>query len=467
MLPDGRVLLTNQKWRDIPGSWETEITFEIIIMTKTPYSQIPERIVLTLATVSPWNLRRAIVDFNQTNQRYRIHMLDYSEWDYETGRNTGIDRLTTDLIAGNIPDILDLTGLPFYRYAARGLLEDLYPLIDSDSELNRSDFIESVLNEAEVDGKLFRLFSSFSINTIVGNPTVIGYNMGWNMDEFRATLDAHPQADMPMGQWLTRENFLEASVLLSLDEYIDWTRGTASFDAGGFAQLLEFSNRFPPTPDPDAPWDEDFQWFSPDELIATGRQIMAQAQVGGFTDLQYYWRLFGGELVFKGIPTQSGNGNSLSLGNSLAITTNTVDKNGAWEFIRIFLTPEWQRENITWQFPMNKEILDERIITAMTANPEYKDDIPGNWGRSVIVYDAPVRMPTMPGMPGMDGPMVQEQIDQILDLINSARGIVDYDSPIMEIIREDTSNYFNGRQSAQDTARIIQSRVSRFVSEQS
>jgi hypothetical protein len=278
------------------------------------------------------------------------------------------------------------------------------------------------------------------------------------MDEFRAVLDANPQADMPMGMWLTKMNFLTMAVFFSLEEYVNWETGNVYFDTGGFAQLLEFANRFPVDFDWND-WDDGgMGWIGEDELISTGRQIMSQTSLGGFQDMQRFFSIFGGDIVFKGFPTESRNGNSFSIGTSLAITTSCVDKNGAWEFMRTFLTPQWQRENTSWQFPINQTVFDEKIVEAMT---EREDSGMDDWARSSVV-----RMPTMPGM-GMDEPLTQAQVNQVLALIESITGFTDYNQALMEIIQEGAEDFFNGRGSAQDAARIIQSRASILVAEQS
>jgi len=457
LLPDGRILVTNRTWSNT-GSF-MDSSFELIFLTKTPYSEIPERIVLTLAAAwLSWDLRAPIIEFNRTNQRYRIHVIDYSEFNTDDDWSVGFTRLTTDIIAGNIPDILDLNGLPFHQYVSRGLLEDIYPLLDSDPELSRNDFIQSILRAAETDGRLYRIFPQFWVNSVIGHPSVVGPNMGWNMSEFSAVLAANPQADMPMGQWLTKMNFLTSAVFFSLEEYVNWQTGNVYFDTGGFAQLLEFANRFPADFDWND-WDDSMGWIGEDEMIASGRQIMSQASVGGFDQIHQYFRNFGGEIVFKGFPTESRNGNSLSLGTSLAITTSCVDKDGAWEFIRTILTADWQRNNISWAFPLNQTVFDEMVVTAMTAR---EDDSMDTWAQPGGV----IRMPTMPGF-GHDDPLTQAQINQVLALIDSVTSITDYNQALMEIIQEGAEDFFNGRGSAQDAARIIQSRARILVSEQS
>jgi len=456
ILPDGQIICINRRSRNTASGWE--MITDLIIFTKTPISQLPERIELTLAVMYVWELREAIVEFNKTNQRYRIKVNDYSEFNNEDDWNAGMTRLSTDIISGNIPDMLVLEGLPFHQYVARDLLVDIYPLIDSDPELNRSDFIESVLKATEINGGLYRIFTSFAVNTLVGNPAVVGPYPGWNMLEFRDVLDANPRADMPLGMHLTRDSFVMSNIILNLDEYINWATGEVNFDTPDFAMLLEFSKRFPG----EINYDDDSIWerSRPEVLIPEGRQILNHAWVGNFAEIREHKRLFGGDIVFKGFPSENRDGNSLNINTSLAITSTCSDIDGAWEFMRTFLSRNWQRENISWMFPTNKSVFDEMAVDAMNE----PDDMYGGFGIARSV--AP--MPDMPGFePVPQEPLTQADIDQVIALIESVSGVVNYEQRLIDIIQEGIGDYFSGRNTAQDTARILQSRVGIYIAEQS
>jgi len=448
MLPDDRVMVLNQKWGRMTRGYMNEVNYELITLSRVPYSELPERTYLTLATI--WmgtELRNHVIEFNKTNPTYRIHVTDYTEFNTEDDWSAGLTRLSTEIISGKVPDILDVSSLPFKQYVARGFLEDLYPFIDSDSEIGRSDFLEGVFRASEMDGGLYRVFPSFGINTLIGHPSVVGANIGWNMDEFKAVLNANPQADMPMGQWLTKDSFLQMAVMLGMDEYVDWATGEVHFDTGGFAQLLEFANTFPADFDYSG---EMGDYIDEYELIATGRQIMAQMWISEFTSLQRYIQMFGGDIVFKGFPTDSRNGNTLHVSSGLAITTSSSDKDGAWEFIRGILSKEYQLDYVTWNFPTNKAAFDEFAAEAMK-------EIENEYDHSYY----------MNGMMIEEKPLSQAELNQIMALIDSASGIMSYDEALWNIITEGASDFFNGRSSANDAARIIQNRVSIYIAEQS
>jgi ABC-type glycerol-3-phosphate transport system substrate-binding protein len=459
ILPDGRVLCTNMNWDRFSG----RPSIEIVILTKVPYASLPQRTVITLATV--WlehTLRSAIVNFNRTNSTYRIRVIDYSEFNTPDDFMAGLTRLSTEIISGRIPDILDVSSLPFQQYVTRGILEDLYPFIDADPQLSRSDLMESVFRASEINGGLYQLFPTFMITTLIGHPSVLGPGMGWNMDEFREVLRTNPQADQPMGPWFTGATFLNMAVMMSIDEYVDWAAGTTSFDAGGFAQLLEFTTMFPT--------EQDIERDSigrggmvivsnPDDAIATGRQIMSMEWVSDFWSIQRTRAMFGGEIVFKGFPTESRNGNALNINSGLALTSASAHKEGAWEFMRTILTEDWQR-TMGWGFPTNRNVFNERLEQEMT--PQFWTDEDGN---EIEISRG--------GIGWGDGNMIeifamtQREADQFLEFIDSVSGMARIDQSLMTIINEGVADFFNGRNSAQDAARIIQNRASILVAERS
>jgi len=459
ILPDGRVLVTNRSWNRTTG----ESRFEIIILTRVPYDSLPPRTIITMATVGlDWQLRGAIIQFNRTNPTYRIEVTDFMEFATADDWQAGFTRLTTELIAGRVPDILNLSrDLPFNQYVARGLLVDLYQFIDADPVLNRGDFIESVFSVTEVNGGLYKVFPNFAVSTLVGNPAVLGPNMGWNMNEFRQVLQNNPQADMPLGMGFTRESFLMQFVMMTINEHVDWAAGTTHFDSDEFVQLLEFAYTFPDEFD----WDFEMDtrrdmMMEMDDLIGEGRQIMQTTWVNDFQRIQMDRATFGGDIVFKGFPTASRSGHVLETGTGLAITSRASDPDGAWAFVRTILTEEWQRENVQWNFPTNRAVFDERVEDAMTIEHYYIDE-DGNkveisvwgmgWGTmSINIYAS-----------------TQQDIDQIMELIDSVSGTFNHDQDLMDIITEGAADFFSGRRTAQDAARVIQSRASIFIAERS
>ncbi len=73
---------------------------------------------------------------------------------------------------------------------------------------------------------------------------------------------------------------------------------------------------------------------------------------------------------------------------------------------------------------------------------------------------------------GVDGFFVElyavtrEQADQILAVIDSADSAIVFDESVMDIIKDEAKAYFAGEKTVEETAALIQNRVSLYISEQ-
>ena len=120
------------------GMYGDDMTMELAILTEADASVLKDKVTLTYATqYLGYEERSKIIDFNKSSDKYRIEIKDYSEFNTADDYQAGLTKLNTEIAAGNVPDILNVSGLPIQQYSAKGLLEDLYPYIDADEELNR------------------------------------------------------------------------------------------------------------------------------------------------------------------------------------------------------------------------------------------------------------------------------------------------------------------------------------------
>ncbi|MDR2569233.1 MAG: extracellular solute-binding protein [Oscillospiraceae bacterium] len=450
-LSDGNIAATRQAWYTSTGSRPVP---ELILLTeastvpKLPDSDHPdtdhsedsiEKKQLVFATFNWDSSRRYAVElFNSKNKTHSIEVIDYSRFNTDDDWTAGLVRLTTEMISGNYPDILDIWNMPTQSYISHGLLVDLYPLLDADPELGRNSLIDSLLSASEVNGFLYRLIPTFSIETIIGHPSVLGSYPGWNIDEFISVLEANPQADLPLGTHNDKMMFFSLVVRNNIDKYVDRVSNTASFDSDEFIGILKLANTFPAEPDLD-------NRESPHRLIAAGRQIMDMGWFGDVTDYPLYRAWFGDDLVFKGFPMEGKDGNAFGPLSSIAITKGCTDLEAAWEFIRIFITEDYQRDMLNRTFPVNRVVFDERLNKVMTSSAEW--DI----GNGLIIKNTAIS---------------QVEADRLMNLINNITRIRDDDNNLWTIIREGAADYFNDRGTAEDIARVIQNRASIYLSEQ-
>lgn len=87
----------------------------------------------------------AVRDFSSLYPEYQVEFVDYEA---QYGEQAD-QQLLMDLLYGQSPDLLFVNGLPYEVYARQGLLEDLYPWIDADETLSRTDFTQNLLRALE------------------------------------------------------------------------------------------------------------------------------------------------------------------------------------------------------------------------------------------------------------------------------------------------------------------------------
>ena len=157
-------------------------------------------------------------------------------------------------------------------------------------------------------------------------------------------------------------------------------------------------------------------------------------------------------------------GNVMSMGESFAMSSSCKDKDAAWQFLRTFLTEEYQLKGS--YLPTNIKAFDKQLEEAMEV--KYEQDANGNY----ILDENGERKPISLGMV-TDGMNTYEiyattprQAEQLREVINSSTKMMDYDQSIIDIVKEEAAAYFAGQKSAEDVAKLIQSKANIYINEQ-
>lgn len=494
ILPDGRVIAFESSYDD----QAQKNNMQLIVMTRVDAASVVNKTVLTFACMYlDWNMRDAIVKFNRASNTHRIVVRDYSEYNTDDDSNAGIQKLNTEMLSGKLPDMIDINtySMPVEQYAAKGFLTDLYELIDADADLSREDFVQPVLKALEsADGKLYQLPRTFAVSTAIALDKVAGDYDTWNLAAVKDAMTKLQDGASVFDVYRTKSDILQTCISRNIDAFVDWENGSAHFDSDEFKALLEFANQFPETYDWENATDEEND--SAQNRMNSGKQLMTDMYVSSFEDMLYQLTGYNGGVKFVGYPSEDGTSNhTFQIGGSIAISSTCADKTAAWNFMKQFLTEDYQSGSNVWNFPINQKAFDQKMKDAMTE--EYQTDENGN-----VVKDEngnPIRIPKMTyyttdagggvafaattetaastvviGGSGVneDGSisiyaMTQEQADQILDLINATTAVYGYDESILNIISDEAAAYFAGEKSLDDTANMIQSRVNLYVAEQS
>ena len=469
VLEDGRVVTTASR-EQADG-----VRSELIVLSPVPASALPERKVLSLAVMNLYPFTSEMISrFNRSQTEYRIEVTDYSQFnDYASSNpedwNAGLTKLQTELIAGKVPDIVDISLLPVSRLGEKGLLTDLLPLIDADPELGRDRLNMHVLEAFEENGKLYETVSNYYVMTTLGRSDIVGDRLGWTMADFSAAmqrLQAEDPSSTVFDVYTTRDGALTFLLYLQLEDYVDWSTGSCRFDSESFKQLLSFVRSFPTAYD----WGAD---VTPAELdsdlrLAAGQQLMKQCNLSCFEDVQANTVGLGGAPgTFVGYPTESGVGSMFAqIGNAFAISSACAEKDAAWQFVRQFFLPVYQEQLSGSVFPTNLAVYEDMKRAAQTTlykrNPDGSFALDAEGERieadrgSAYVAGTPVPLRAASA----------EEIALVEQIVAATTHVLSTDDSLKEILVSGAAPYFVDQRSLDETVRQIQSRASLYINEQ-
>lgn len=459
-LSDGRIVAVTYEYSDNDPSRQ-----QVLVLNRVDAAAVTTKTELTLACLYlDYNLRSQIVKFNKSNPDYRIVVKDYSEYATDDDYNAGLTKLNTEIISGNVPDILvNGTELPIGQYAAKGLLEDLWPYLDADPEYSRDKLMTQPLNAAQTDGKLYRLPIDFGVTTAVGLGKIVGEYTTWTLADVNDALSKLPEGATVFNKYYTQAEMLKYCIAMNAENFMNWQDGTCSFDSDEFRALLEFVKPFPAEYD----WQSDAEEYESNYTrLKNGKQLLYPTSIFDFDSIYYMFATLDHDVRFIGFPREDGSsGNAFNTSCTLSISTACRDKSGAWAFIRSTLSDDYQ-ENI-WNYPIVKSVFEAKAQEAMTQ--EYETDADGN---QILDDDGNPIPISSGGMSYGDEPMIelyavtQEQYDAVLALIDSTTTFVDYDQNVLDIISDEAAGYFAGSKTVEEASKLIQSRVSLYIQEQ-
>lgn len=399
-----------------------------------------EIITLTLASYGSRNLP-AVKEFNLSQDKYQIELIDYSQ-DGALSRSDALASLNAELAKGKGPDLFYLWNMQMdvEVYGGKGYLEDLYPYIDNDPELNRSDFVQSLMKAYEIDGALYGTLPCFSVITMLGLKSELDKYSVWNFDAMTDLAASRGGVEKLLSTKFTKIDFLDTALTISTYDFVDLQAGTADFDSEYYRSVLKFCNELDENPD-----------YS-EEAVNPGLTFYC---ISSFMETQYYEALYGGEIEFIGYPTTSGSGHCFTnLIDQFGLNRNSEYKDAAWQFLRILMTEDYQVNSSKGEIPSNVNAL-QQLIEYSKSTSTYTDES-GN----------EVENTNRGEQEGFEYHSATDaQIEQFMRLIDETDKISYAQYGLIDIVLEGAGDYFGGIKTLDEVVAITQQRASIYMAE--
>ena len=357
------------------------------------------------AAVGSLELDELVKQFNRAH-RDCVAVIDYYP-------ENAYDRLCTEMMAGDGPDVLDLTCLSLPLNSS--YLVDLYPYIDADPDIDRDMFVPTVIASLELNGQLTSLPAAFVVLTMTARVADVGERTDWAIEELQDLWEQRTDDIFLMSGWMDRHNFLSWLATLTTGDFIDWENSTARYDSEDFIRQLQFCETL-------------------SDYVEYTDEIAEKPCLVEFEDVQNLVRINGIRYNYKedftyiGFPGDGEYGSFFDVNQlHFAISANSDKKDLAWEFIRLALTKKNQEMICdSWHLPIRMDVMDARIETVV-----------GN------VSDR----------------------QRFRQLIQKPLRFTSWNDTIHQIITEEGEAYFDGQRTVEEAAERIQNRVTLYLSE--
>jgi len=427
--------------------------YEFCRLDKVDPKDVVEKETITVGMVGVYDMvRKQIVRFNKTNDKYRLKIVDYSG-DSEEDYFSYYDKMSLDITSGNCPDLIVVDYyMPWKSYAAKGVFEQLDSYFENDEEIANTKFLENVMNATKVDGKQYVIVPSFGVSTCVGAKDILGDEAVTlqNYEEICTQNGIDPKEGM--GQFF-RESGAQLYTSAGSD-FIDYSTGKCNFNSEGFIALLKMMKNFPAYEDLMNSDDYDYEKY--ESYYRENKAILLECS---FYDYDYYQATkkgyFGKDIVFNGFPGDNCGKSFIDPRMQIAMSSSCKNKDVAWQFLKSFLSDEYQSK-LDYGFPVSEDAFNALEKKAQE-KPYYidekgeKHETSSSWSIGGLEVEITELSP--------------EETNEFATFIRSIDEVSTRDSKINDIIDEEAGAFYSGQKTAEEVADIIQSRVSIYLSE--
>lgn len=389
--------------------------------------------------------------FQQNGGNVRIGLELEEKEEYQEDYRT---RILAELTAGKGPDILYVSQQDMMLLQEKGLICDISEMIPSEV---KSELIPGALELGTVNEELVGLVPEVSFTTMsVANQ--VWDQDSWTIDDFVKQLGAKEDWELPvnwMGFSLSPGTMFRILFSDLADSFVlNLEQGTCDFDNDRLIHILEFCKEYgisdgagqQLTVDQQLSQDERMRMFRNGEMAAEVQYL--------YGDLDMFSTIMarnGEDCHIVGYPTEKGSGNyvdSYSYGY-LVVNSQSKYKEEIKKYFGLLL--DYDNQFKTMGCSVRMDVLRNCVIYNEYEKIYYK----------IYSYEA-----GQPVYQSIDlKPDGTPYLEEFLEFVAGCEPMPYCPSEVEDIVYEEINLFFNGSKSAEETARVIQSRVQLYLEE--
>ena len=403
-----------------------------------------EKDEIVVATISDLNhkLEQEIVMFNEQSKDVHVTLLKYFQGEYANGEDyqDAVNRFHIDVMTGKCEaDLFWVQDDSLTTYAKYGVFEDLSPYLEKSKTVSEEDFLDNVIEAYTIDSKLIGIPTSCFVSTVFARKSHLDGKTSWNTQEMIDYSNQYP--DIPFMAWMDGSSLLDNILVDGGGQYVDWDKGTCSFDSEEFRTLLTYlysQNMY------EASYENSLGF-----MISQGKALTVNTVLSDFDSIQEYRSMFEEDVVAIGYPAEDGKyGSYIVCSGMYTMNSKSAHKESAFDFLEFTLNSD-----ISGGFPTNENKLSD-LATRKKGNQDiFEDGVTvfdyGDWAYPIHTVD-------------------DTDISIVMDLLDNGSVMMLEDQrwkQVTNIVHEEAAAYFSNQKSIDEVCEVIQNRVTLYVNE--
>lgn len=387
-------------------------------------------------------LQYSVYQFNINDSDYRIEIRDYSEiypFSDLASYDRAIANIITDMSNGKGQDILyGNLAFNYNKLAENGLLLDMKPYLDSDSEISKESWLPGIYNLMERNGSLYYFFPAFAIRGYITNQDYFPQTDTVTCrDVLEKSKDQTFSGTIFPG--VRSADLIRGALLYSLDSYRD-ASGKFSITTEQLEEILEYARQVGSN-------EEYVTSSSPEESYLLGQQAMLYSFIFCPQDFYRYQQLSSSSSIYVGYPSQKESARLCSPFHIVEISSGTKYPEVCWKFVKIMMSDEVQQKAVEMNaIPVSQKAFEDLLEKA--ENPDLRSS----------AENVALNMTVQTAIPS-------ESLAEFRTLVNSICALEYYDTQLSAIIDEICAPCLSGDKSASDVVTDLNDRINLYLSE--
>lgn len=418
------------------------------------YVENKETVIIASNSVDD-DFREDITKFTRFSDEYKGEIREYDFDDH--------DSLVQDILSGDAPDVYVYSDTgDMHDLANMGALADMYELSEQYGGFTKDDILANVIEAMEYKDGLYGIIPSFYLECYYANREVVGEEYTfWNYDEFFSVAGNMPEDMVLSNYWgfQTRGDVFTFMCKNSLSSWIDFENASCRFDSEEFIRVLEFCRDVNILGErPEYLTEEDRTIADTEDMLRVkNKQALMMPLMGAScpSDIVRHTAATGlgqDEVTLLAPPSEDKSGTfGIWSGELYSVFNSGGCTEGGWEFVNYIMS--YDRQIKQHNFCTLKDAFEDHIKADQEQQKgAWNGEASAGFGNYSVTYDPSVS---------------DEMLDYIRDYISKCTNVMDRDISVNEILTEEFDAFINGDTTAQECAKMMQNRVSIYLSENS